>query len=85
MVLFNRLLGFVPAGGPRRDSLRSAKSYWLCTRLHWTQLKIVQETITLGVFAVFATVVLMEPLSWRYLGAFARLAGAAAFMFVGRL
>jgi uncharacterized protein (DUF486 family) len=48
------------------------------------QLKIIQEIITLGVFAVFAAVVLKEPLSWRYLGAFACIAGAAAFMFVGR-
>jgi hypothetical protein len=48
------------------------------------QLKIIQEIITLTVFAVFATVVLKEPLGWRYLGAFACIAGAAAFMFVGR-
>lgn len=48
------------------------------------QLKITQEIITLLVFAVFATVVLKEPISWRYLGAFACIAGAAAFMFVGR-
>ena len=48
------------------------------------QLKIMQEVITLTVFAVFATVFLREPLSWRYIGAFACLAGAAAFMFVGR-
>src|SRR3954451_1864645 len=49
------------------------------------QLKITQEIITLGVFAVFAAVVLKEPIGWRYLGAFACIAGAAAFMFVGRL
>lgn len=48
------------------------------------QLKIMQEVITLTVFAVFAAVVLKEPMSWRYLGAFACLAAAAAFMFVGR-
>ena len=48
------------------------------------QLKITQEIITLCVFAVFAAVVLKEPINWRYLGAFACLAGAAAFMFVGR-
>jgi uncharacterized protein len=48
------------------------------------QLKITQEIITLLVFAVFAVVVLKEPLGWRYLGAFACIAGAAAFMFVGR-
>lgn len=48
------------------------------------QLKVIQEVITLSVFAVFAATVLKEPIGWRYLGAFACLAGAAAFMFVGR-
>jgi uncharacterized protein (DUF486 family) len=48
------------------------------------QLKIIQEVVTLGVFAVFACLVLNEPFRWRYFGAFACLAGAAAFMFVGR-
>jgi len=48
------------------------------------QLKIIQEVITLTVFAVFAVVVLKEPIGWRYLGAFACIVGAAAFMFVGR-
>src|SRR5690349_14214139 len=48
------------------------------------QLKIIQEIITLSVFAVFAAVVLKEPLTWRYAGAFVCIAGAAAFMFVGR-
>jgi uncharacterized protein (DUF486 family) len=48
------------------------------------QLKIIQEIITLSVFAVFAVVVLREPLTWRYLGALVCILGAAAFMFVGR-
>jgi len=48
------------------------------------QLKIIQEVITLGVFAVFACVVLKEPIGWRYIGAIACLIGAAAFMFIGR-
>src|SRR6476646_10853452 len=48
------------------------------------QLKIIQEVITLIVFAGFAALVLKEPIGWRYLGAFACLAGAAGFMFVGR-
>jgi uncharacterized protein (DUF486 family) len=48
------------------------------------QLKIIQEVITLTVFAGFAAIVLKEPIGWRYLGAFACIAGAAAFMFVGR-
>ncbi len=48
------------------------------------QLKIIQEIITMSVFAVFAVVVLKEPLTWRYAGAFGCIAAAAAFMFVGR-
>jgi uncharacterized protein (DUF486 family) len=48
------------------------------------QLKIMQEVITLAVFAAFAVVVLKEPIGWRYLGAFVCIAGAAAFMFAGR-
>jgi uncharacterized protein (DUF486 family) len=48
------------------------------------QLKIMQEIITLTVFAGFAAVVLKEPIGWRYLGAFACMVGAAAFMFAGR-
>jgi len=49
------------------------------------QLKIIQEIITLTIFAIFAIVVLKEPLTWRDVGAFICIAGAAAFMFVGRV
>ena len=48
------------------------------------QLKIIQEMVTLIVFALFAALVLKEPLSWRYAGAFVCIILAAAFMFVGR-
>jgi uncharacterized protein (DUF486 family) len=48
------------------------------------QLKIIQEVITLTVFAVFAVLVLKEPIGWRYIGAFVCVVGAAAFMFAGR-
>ncbi|HEX5238363.1 MAG TPA: DMT family protein [Sphingomicrobium sp.] len=48
------------------------------------QLKIIQEVITLTIFAIFAVVVLKEPIGWRYIGAFACIVGAAAFMFAGR-
>ena len=48
------------------------------------QLKIIQEVITLSVFAIFAIGVLKEPVGWRYIGAFACIVGAAAFMFAGR-
>ena len=49
------------------------------------QLKVIQEIITLGVFALFACVVLKEPIGWRDLGAFVCLVGAAGFMFVGKV
>jgi uncharacterized protein (DUF486 family) len=48
------------------------------------QLKIIQEVITLSVFAIFAALVLKEPIGWRYGGAFICIMGAAAFMFAGR-
>ena len=48
------------------------------------QLKIVQEIVTLSVFAVFAALVLREPIGWRYVGAGLCMVGAAAFMFAGR-
>jgi len=45
------------------------------------QLKLMQEVITLVVFAVFAILYLKEPLHWRYLVSFAFLLGAVYFMF----
>jgi uncharacterized protein (DUF486 family) len=48
------------------------------------QLKIIQEIVTLGVFAIFAAIVLKEPIGWRYIGAMLCVMGAAGFMFVGR-
>lgn len=48
------------------------------------QLKITQEVITLFVFGVFMVTVLGEPIGWRYLGAFACMVGAVAFVFVGK-
>ena len=48
------------------------------------QLKIMQEVITLAVFAIFAALVLKEPIGWRYLGAVVCMIGAAGFMFAGR-
>ena len=45
------------------------------------QLKIVQEVITLVVFARFALIYLKEPFHWRYLVSFAFLIGAVYFMF----
>ena len=48
------------------------------------QLKVIQEVITLLVFAVVSVLYLGETLSWRHAGAFACLVGAVAFMFAER-
>ncbi len=45
------------------------------------QLKIIQEVITLIVFAVFSLFYLKEDLKWNYLASFAMMAGAVFFMF----
>jgi uncharacterized protein (DUF486 family) len=49
------------------------------------QLKVIQEAITLVVFAVFAYFYLGEPMRWNYAMSFACLFGAVAFAFWGRL
>ena len=46
-----------------------------------SQLKVIQEVVSLVVFAGFAFLYLGEPLQWRALGAFACLVGAVWFMF----
>ncbi len=45
------------------------------------QLKIIQEAVTLSVFAIFAVTVLGEKLRWNYFAAFACMLGAVYFMF----
>jgi uncharacterized protein (DUF486 family) len=45
------------------------------------QLKIIQEVVTLFVFAIFAVTFLKEKLAWNYLVAFACLGLAAFFAF----
>ena len=45
------------------------------------QLKIIQEVITLVVFAVFSLLYLKEEFRWNYLISFAMMARAAFFMF----
>ena len=47
------------------------------------QLKIMQEVITLAVFAPFAVLYMKEPLSWNYLWAGFCLMGAVYFIFRG--
>ena len=45
------------------------------------QLKIIQEVITLIVFAVFSILYLKEDLRWNYVVAFLMIIGAVFFMF----
>ncbi len=47
-----------------------------------TQLKILQEIITLTVFVVFAMFYLGEKLRWNHLAAFACILAAVAFIFL---
>ncbi len=46
------------------------------------QLKVLQEVITLTVFAGFSVLVLGEPLRWTYLAAMACLVAAVVFIFL---
>ena len=46
-----------------------------------TQLKIMQECITLFVFTIFALVIFHEPLRWNNLVSYALLIGAVGFAF----
>jgi hypothetical protein len=49
------------------------------------QLKIIQEIITVIVFAIFAYFYLGEPLRWNYALSLVCILGAVAFAFWGRL
>lgn len=49
------------------------------------QLKVIQESITVVVFVVFAYFYLGEPLHWRYAASFACILAAVIFAFWGRL
>ena len=49
------------------------------------QLKVIQECVTLVVFAVFAYFYLAEPLRWNYAMSFVCIIGAVLFAFWGRL
>jgi len=45
------------------------------------QLKIIQEVITLIIFAIFSILYLKEDLRWNYVVAFLMIIGAVFFMF----
>lgn len=49
------------------------------------QLKIIQESITIVVFVVFAYFYLGEPIRWNYAAAFGCVIAAVIFAFWGRL
>ncbi|MGH7925216.1 MAG: DMT family protein [Candidatus Binatus sp.] len=49
------------------------------------QLKIIQEIITLVVFAIFAFFYLGEAPRWNYIGSFACILGAVMFAFWGKV
>jgi hypothetical protein len=50
-------------------------------RFNLAQLKILQEVITLSVFAPFAVIYMGQTLRWNYLAAFVCLLGAVYFAF----
>jgi uncharacterized protein (DUF486 family) len=47
-----------------------------------TELKIIQEVITLSVFSVFALLVLHEKVRWNHVAAFVCILAAVAFTFL---
>lgn len=48
------------------------------------QLKIIQEVISLSIFAVFSVTFLKEQLRWNYIVAFVLIIAAVFFVFLGR-
>src|SRR6204780_1882379 len=49
------------------------------------QLKIIQEIVTLVVFAIFAFLYLGEVPRWNYVGSFVCILGAVGFAFWGKI
>ncbi len=52
-------------------------------RFTLTQLKIMQECITLVVFTIFALIVFREPVKWNYVVSYTLIVGAVYFAFRG--
>jgi len=48
-----------------------------------TQLKIIQECISLSVFLVFAFIAFKEPMKWNTMVSMALIVGAVYFAFIG--
>ena len=57
---------------------------WGNARFSATELKIIQEVITLVVFTAFAMLYLGEKMRWNHFAAFVCILGAVAFTFVPR-
>ena len=57
---------------------------WGNARYSATELKIIQEVITLVVFTGFATLYLGEKIRWNHFAAFLCVLGAVAFTFIPR-
>jgi uncharacterized protein (DUF486 family) len=55
---------------------------WGYSRYSATELKIIQEVITLSVFSGFAVAWLGEGIRWNHLAAFACILGAVSFTFL---
>ena len=55
---------------------------WGSSTYTTTQLKIIQEVVTLTVFSVFVILYLGEKIRWNHLAAFACILAAVAFTFL---
>jgi uncharacterized protein (DUF486 family) len=49
-----------------------------------TELKIIQEVLTLGIFSVFAVLYLQEKIRWNHMAAFVCILAAVMFTFLPR-
>ena len=70
-----------PGGSIRNDTVARAAVLRGYTALSLAQLKILQEVITLAVFAPFAVVYMRQPLKLDYLWAALCIVGAVYFVF----
>jgi uncharacterized protein (DUF486 family) len=57
---------------------------WGSSNYSTTELKILQEVITICVFSAFVIFYMGERLKWNHLAAFACIVGAVYFTFLGR-
>jgi Putative member of DMT superfamily (DUF486) len=74
--LADRVCGILFSGSANRIGYGEFTAY---------QLKIIQEIVTLIVFAIFAFLYLGEAPRWNYVGSFVCILGAVAFAFWGKV